>query len=168
MSGELAGAIIGLAGVVLSLVVTQTLLHRRWSAEQDRKRDEIIETQQNQRREEAELQARERREELSEILERIGQQTNTVIENALALANEHRTDADIARGLAAQTATAHAECRQEVATLGGKVEELRARMTETERTAGLASRVSEHHQRIKHKALNLPPERSARLSDVRP
>lgn len=139
---------------LVGVLVANWVAHRHWTAEQDRKRDEIIATQQAQRRQEAEEAARERREEQRDILAQMSEQNNVIIENAVALANEHRVDAQAARHLAAETAGAHAECRQEVATLSGKVEELRARMTETERTSGYASLVSEHHQKVKHMALN--------------
>lgn len=148
---ELVAAVLAFAG----LLYTQTLLHRRWSREQDVKRAEMLATATAERRQEAELAAEERRNEQRLLVERLGEQTNRVIEGALQIADVHRTDAETARVAVAQISEAHSECRQEVAHLAGKVEELRVRMIEGERTSGLAALMAERHQDIKHRALNL-------------
>lgn len=146
----IVAALIGLAGGLAA----QAFSHRRWTREQDTKRAELLETLAQERRAEAEEQARQRRAEQTETLERMAEQTNSVIDNALKLAEAHQGDAEKARLLALETAQSHTECRAEVAHLAGQVAELRARITETERTSGYEHRIGEQHRDLKHRALN--------------
>lgn len=146
---ELLAILLGFVG----LLVTQAGLHRRGMREQDTKRDEMLATLAQERAAEAERLARERREEQRELIDRMAEQSNRVVEGALEVAEVHKSDAETARLLAIENARNHAECRQEVAHLGGKVEELRARVIETERTSGRDSAVSQWHQDVKHMAV---------------
>src|SRR3712207_1045759 len=114
MSGELIGAVLVFAGLLL----TQYLLQKRWTHEQDEKREEL-----------AARLAQDRREEHEALLSRMAEQNAAVVNNALRVAEVHQEDADKAREL-------HAECRQEVAVLAGKVDEMRSRITENERLMG--------------------------------
>lgn len=139
-------AIIALVGVVL----TQWFLHRRWTAEQDAKRTDLLASIAKQQRDESEKQTKERRQEQAEILNRMAEQSSTIIDDALKIAAIHQQDAEGARQLAIENARNHTECRQEVANLAGKVEELRARVIETERTSGREAAVSQWHQDVKH------------------
>lgn len=135
----IVAAAIGLVGVL----VTQSFLHRRWGREQDAKRDQLLATSRE-----------ERRREQAEVLDRMAEQNNAVVQNAVTLAEVHRVDAEQARLLVLEASTAHTECRHEVAQLAGKVEELRARIIESERTSGYEHRIGEEHRNLKHKALN--------------
>lgn len=150
MGGETVGAILVFAG----LLVTQALMHRRWTREQDSKRQALADKLAEERRSEAEEQSRERRAEQADLLSRMAEQNSSVVENALKVAEIHKEDAERARLTAVETAQNHAECRQEVAVLSGKVEELHARITENERTYGAYQKATERHREIKHKALN--------------
>lgn len=136
-----ADIIVGLLALV-GVLAGNAFMHGRWTREQDIKRQDM-----------ADRLSRERREEQRDLLDRMAEQHNTVVENAVRLAEVHQEDAEKARLLALDTAAAHAECRQEVAMLSGKVEELRARITENERTMGDQQRVSEDDRNIKHDAL---------------
>lgn len=149
MDPQTVGAVLAFAGLLL----TQALLHQRWSREQDAKREAFATKAAEQRKEEAREQAEVRRQEQREILERMERQNNAVVENAVKLAEAHQEDAEKARLLALENAQAHATCRQEVATLTGKVDELRARIIEFERTSGRESLISQRHQDLKHKTL---------------
>lgn len=142
MDPQIIVGLLAFVGLIATTVGTQALLHQRWAREQDERRDQIIETQ-----------AQQRRKEQTEILDRMAEQNSAVVANAVKLAEVHQEDAEKARLLAITTAEAHTECRQEVASLSGKVEELRARITENERTAGRESLLSHAHQDLKHKAL---------------
>lgn len=128
MTEAIVAGLFGLAVVLLG----QWFLHRRWAAEQDEKRSH----------------------EADNILARMAEQNSAVVANALKVAEVHQEDAEKARQLALETARNHTECRAEVAHLAGKVEELRARMTETERTAGQNALATERHRDLKHRALN--------------
>jgi hypothetical protein len=145
--------VVGLLALV-GVVVTQWFLHRRWTAEQDTKREEMLTRLATERQTEADRQDAKRQSEQAEILSRMAEQNSAVVNNALKVAEVHQQDADTARRLAVETARNHSECRQEVATLAGKVEELRARITETERTAGQNALATERHRDLKHKALS--------------
>lgn len=144
--GQIIAALLALIGVIL----TQALLHHQWAKSQDQRREEMLTKAAEDRRAEAERQANERRQEQATFLATMADQTNTVVANAVKLAEEHREDAETARLLAIETARQHAECRSEVAALGGKLEELRARVVETERTAGIETLFSEKHRDVKH------------------
>lgn len=132
MSIELIGALTGAVLVFAGLLLTQWLLHRRWTEEQDDKR----------------------RDEAENLLGRMADQNSSVVENALRVAQVHREDAERARVLALETAQNHAECRAEVAALAGRVEELRQRIAENERTMEEQSRTAEEDRGIKHDALS--------------
>lgn len=147
IDGGTIAALLAFAG----LLVTQALLHRRWTREQEIKRDEAISKASESRRAEAATQAKERRAENAEILDRLAEQTNRVVTDALRIAEIHQSDAERARDAAIVTAQAHADCRQEVAMLGGKIEELRGRVVENERTSGREAQVAQRHQDMKHK-----------------
>jgi polyhydroxyalkanoate synthesis regulator phasin len=138
MTGEIAAALFAFVGLLL----TQALLHRRWTREQDGKREEM-----------GHRLAEERRKEHDDLLHRMAEQNNAVVENALRIAEVHQQDAERARVLALENAQSHLECRQEVATLAGKIDELRERIAENERTMGEAQRVQEEDRGIKHDAL---------------
>lgn len=125
--GVVAGAVCLLIGTVL----TQTLLHRRWTREQEAKRDSAMEN----------------------LLAGVAEQSSVVVQSALRVAEAHQEDAEKARLLAVETATNHAECRAEVAHLAGKFEEMRARQVENERIMGAQNRLSEADRGIKHDAL---------------
>lgn len=146
--------VVGVLALV-GVLIAQGLLHQRWAQEQDSKRRAEAVALEERQRELIAQAGRERRAEQAEMLDRMGQQTERVVEGALQIAQVHREDADSARQLAITNAAAHNECRQEVAHITGKVEELRARIVENERTTGIASLVSERHQDIKHRALGL-------------
>lgn len=139
--------IVGLLAFV-GVIVGQQAQHRRWAKDQDAKAVE---------RQDALLEkaGKERRAEQAVLAERISEQTAQVLEGALQIAEVHRTDADAARAVAREAAEAHHQCRQEVAALGGAVEELRARMVENERTSGLDRLMAERHQDLKHRAFGL-------------
>lgn len=142
MEAQIIVGLLAFLGLILTTAGTQWLLHRRWAEEQDERRDHIIETQQEQRR-----------KEQAEILARMAEQNSAVVANAVRLAEVHQEDAEKARLLAITTAEAHSECRQEVAALSGKMEELRARVSENERTSAREAMLSHAHQDVKHQAL---------------
>ena len=127
MSADVLSAILVFAGLLL----TQYLMHRRWTSDQDDKR----------------------RNENDDLLNRMAAQNNSVVDNALRVAQIHADDAERARLLAVETANHHAECRAEVASLSGRLEELRERIGENERTMQQQSLMAEEDRGIKHDAL---------------
>lgn len=139
MDPQIIVGLIAIAGVLL----TQILLHRRWTREQDEKRVAVI-AEQDQKRQ----------DEQAEMFRRMAEQNSAVVADAVTLVEQHRADALAASVLAKENAEAHALCREEVAHVNGMVEELRARIVESERTFGDSQRVSEIHQALKHDALN--------------
>lgn len=136
------------AGIALmGVLFTQHYTHRRW-----------VHAQRDEREVARVANVEERRKEHEELLSRIEEQNNSVFSNALHLVEENRRDATTARELAVRAEGHHAECRQQVAVLDGRVKELQVRIMESERSFGQIQselhRVSDGHQTMKHAALN--------------
>lgn len=140
---QVIGAVVGAVLAFAGLLVTQALMHKRWTAEQEALRTEALDQV-----------AEERREADRRLLDQIAEQNRAMTQNALDLVAEHRKDAEELRQERAEANRMHAECRAEVASLAGRLEELRIRVTETERTAGETNRLIELHRDVKHDALN--------------
>lgn len=140
---ELVAIIVGGVITIITTLIAQAFLHRRWAVEQDSKRDEIIAQQAN-----------ERRQEQQEFLQSMSEQTKSIISNAISLAETHREDAERARLMVIEASNSHIECMKEVSVLKGSMDELRIRLSETERTSGYDHKIAEQHREIKHEALN--------------
>lgn len=145
-------SLLAAAVTVAAVLIAQHFQNRRSAREQDAKREELAARLAAERREDEERHGKERRQELADILERMAEQNSSVVANAVRLAEVHQQDAERARLLAIDNATAHAECRQEVAHLAGQVGELKARQAENERTMGDQIRLGEEDRKIKHDA----------------
>jgi hypothetical protein len=129
--------------VFAGLVVTQWGLHKRWVTEQKTQREESLTKY-----------AEERKTEFATMLSQVGEQSRKVFEDAFNMIEVHRADASAARLQMAEQAVVNAECKQEIAHLTGRVEELRVRLMENERTHTATLEAIERHRLVKHDALN--------------